>query len=123
METIGERIHQVRTDAKLSQRAFADRIGISGGSVSMLETGINNPSAQTIRLICREFNVDYAWLTDGVGEMYSATENEVMAALDDLMTGEHENTRALIRTLAKLSEAELDMVDRFIEKFRKELGN
>ena len=122
MASIGERILLVRTAAKLSQRAFADRIGISGGSVSMLESGRNNPSEQTIRLICREFNVDYAWLTDGVGEMFISADDEVQAALDDLMTGEHENTRVLIRTLAKMNEAELDMVDQFIEKFKKELG-
>ena len=122
MDAIGRRILAVRNAAGLNQRNFAKRIGISGGSVSMLETGINNPSEQTIKLICREFNVDYAWLTDGVGEMYADTDDEVLTALDDLMTGEHENTRALIRTLAKMNEAELDMVDRFIEQFKKELG-
>ena len=88
----------------------------------MIEGAGRNPSEPVIRAICREFNVDYAWLTDGVGNMYVDTDDEVQAALDDLMTGEHENTRALIRTLAKMNEAELDMVDRFIEQFKKELG-
>jgi len=119
---MNNRIKAIRTDTKLSQEAFGARIGISGASVSKLESGENNPSQQTIKLICREFNVDYAWLTDGVGEMYTDINNEVLAALDDLMTGEHENTRALIRTLAKMSEAELDMVDHFIDQFKKELG-
>ena len=119
---IGERIRTLRESSKLNQTKFAERILISRSALAKLENGINNPSPQTIRLICREFNVDYAWLTDGVGEMYADTDGEVMAALDDLMTGEHENTRALIRTLAKMNEAELDMVDRFIEQFKKELG-
>ena len=118
---MNKRIQTIRLSAKLSQEAFGKRIGISGASISRLESGENNPSEQTIRLICREFNVDYAWLTDGVGEMFVDTDDEVLAALDDLMTGEHENTRALIRTLAKMNEAELDMVDRFIEQFKKEL--
>ena len=119
---MNERIKAIRTKAGLTQDAFAEKIGITKSSVSMLESGRNNPSEQTIRLICREFNVDYAWLTDGVGEMYIDADDETQAALDDLMTGEHENTRALIRTLAKMNEAELDMVDRFIDQFKKELG-
>ena len=119
---INERVKLVREAAGLSQSMFSERLGIGPSAVSKLENGDNNPSAQTIRLICREFNVDYAWLTDGVGEMYVDIDDETQAALDDLMTGEHENTRALIRTLAKMNEAELDMVDRFIDQFKKELG-
>lgn len=67
--TIGERIKLLRKEKKLTQTAFAERVKVSFGSISKLERGETNPSAQTIDLICREFNVSEAWLRDGIGEM------------------------------------------------------
>lgn len=60
-----ERIKQVREDKNLSQRAFAQRIGISGPSVARLESGENNPGEQTIRAICSEFGIRREWLEFG----------------------------------------------------------
>nr|DAG47661.1 MAG TPA: hypothetical protein [Caudoviricetes sp.] len=47
---------------------FGKQIGISKGSINNIEKGTTNPSSQTINSICREFNVDYVWLTDGIGD-------------------------------------------------------
>lgn len=66
---MNKRIYEVRQSASLSMRAFGEKIGISGQSVARLESGENNPSEQTIRAICSEFNVNRDWLVDGVGEM------------------------------------------------------
>ena len=63
------RIYEVRKSNSLSMRAFGERIGISGQSVARLESGENNPSEQTIRAICQEFNVNRDWLVDGIGDM------------------------------------------------------
>jgi transcriptional regulator with XRE-family HTH domain len=66
---MNKRIFEVRQSASLSMRAFGDRIGISGPSVARIESGENNPSEQTIRAICQEFNVNRDWLVDGIGVM------------------------------------------------------
>lgn len=66
---MNNRIREVRKQSGLSMQAFGDRIGVSSPSVSKIESGINNPSEQTIRAICSEFNVNRDWLVDGVGEM------------------------------------------------------
>lgn len=47
-------------------------MGITKASVSRLERGDRNPSDQTVKSICREFNVNYAWLLEGKGDMFSA---------------------------------------------------
>ena len=47
---------------------FGKQIGISKGSINNIEKGTTNPSSQTINSICREFNVDYVWLTEGIGD-------------------------------------------------------
>lgn len=95
METIGDRIKQVRKDNQLTIVKFGERIGISNPAVSMMETGKSNPSDQTIRSICREFKVNEIWLRTGEGEMFQAmTENEELAAyLGDVMHDEPESFR------------------------------
>lgn len=67
---IGERILQVRQFSKLNQLDFGSRIGISGASISKLESSKNVPSERTIKLICSEFGVEEKWLRTGEGEMF-----------------------------------------------------
>ena len=65
--SVGQRIKQVRTGRKLTMEAFGKQIGVTRNSISMIEAGKNNPSDQTIRSICREFNVSETWLRTGTG--------------------------------------------------------
>lgn len=69
---MNDRIKLLRNTLGLSQEAFGEKIGVTKASVSRLEKGERNPSEQTIKSICREFNVNYAWLLEGKGEMFSA---------------------------------------------------
>ena len=54
---MNERIRLLRKTIGLSQRDFGERIGISDPAVSKIEKGINIPSEQTIKSICRLFLV------------------------------------------------------------------
>ena len=69
---MNERIKLLRKTLGLNQKDFGDKLGITDASVSRIEKGERNPSEQTIKSICREFNVNYAWLLEGKGEMFSA---------------------------------------------------
>lgn len=69
---MNERIKLLRKTLGLSQRDFGEKIGISDPAVSKLEKGTNVPSEQTVKSICREFNVNHAWLLEGKGDMFSA---------------------------------------------------
>jgi len=68
---LNNRIKELRKTIGLSQEAFGEKVGITKTSVSRLEKGERNPSEQTIKSICREYNVDYFWLTEGIGEMFT----------------------------------------------------
>ena len=68
---MNNRIKELRKTIGLSQEAFGEKVGITKTSVSRLEKGERNPSEQTIKSICREYNVDYFWLTEGIGEMFT----------------------------------------------------
>ena len=66
--SIGKRIRQIRKERNLTMEAFGKQIGVTRNSISMIESEKNNPSDQTIRSICREFNVSEDWLRTGAGE-------------------------------------------------------
>lgn len=99
--TQGERVKEIRKALGLSQEAFGERIGISDPAVSKIEKGINIPSEQTIRSICREFNVDYFWLTEGIGnEMFIEKENDSIK---------------LVAEEYGLTDSEADMIVKFLK--------
>ena len=88
-----ERIKRVREEiAGMSQRAFAQRIGITGSSIALLESGKNNPSEQTIRAICREFNISRSWLETGKGEPQLPDVEDDMI-VSEVLRGEDESSR------------------------------
>lgn len=100
-ENIGERIHKLRDALGLSLEKFGNRIGITKVSVHYIEKGINTPSEQTIMLICKEFNVDYVWLTEGVG--------------DDMFVKHSTSKINEIMETYGLSEAERPLVEGYLE--------
>lgn len=111
------RISLIRSTLKLSQEAFGKRIGISGASVSKLESGENNPSEQTIRLICSTFGVDYLWLKTGDGEMYDSPSmaEQDMLLFHNLMNSGDEVAKALFRAYAKKFDGRWHLVREFLE--------
>lgn len=72
---INERIRDLRKSLKLSQEEFGNRLGVTKASISRLESGINNVTEQMIKSVCREYNVNYAWLKEGVGEMFISSDD------------------------------------------------
>lgn len=67
---MNERIKEVRLDERMTQEEFARRICIGKSALSRLESGVNNPSDQTIKLICSEFGINQSWLETGEGPKY-----------------------------------------------------
>lgn len=105
--TLGERIKKVRRETDLTQHDFGRRIGIKPNSISLIESGNRNASEQVILSICREFNVNEAWLRTGAGEMFvkQAEKDELAAAVERLVTGESaEFKRRLINVLSTLKD-------------------
>lgn len=78
---MNNRIRQVRQFFNLTMEQFGESIGIKRSSVSLLESGSNNPSRQTILAICRVYNVNEDWLVNGTGEMLSPVDRELQIAL------------------------------------------
>lgn len=61
---IGNRIRKYREDRGLTQKQFADKIGVSNSRVSNWEQGINRPDADILADICIALNVSPSELLD-----------------------------------------------------------
>lgn len=121
---IGSRVKTLRERKGLTLKEFGESLGGSKSVAANLEYDRVEPSDMAINLICMKYGVSRKWLAEGVGEMYERDEDEVLAALDDLMNGEgHKNTRALIKALARMSEDQLEAIDAYVDELLKELGH
>lgn len=80
---LGENIKKIRIEKGLTQKELADKVGISGAFMSLIEKGANNPSDENLKKISDVLNV----------------------SVDDLKTREIETpTIELISLLIKLTE-------------------
>lgn len=69
MQTIGERLREVRESAKLDQAKFAAELGVSRNTISAWERGLNYPPADSLAIIYEKFGVSIEWLVTGKGGM------------------------------------------------------
>ena len=69
MKTIGKKLKKVRQDAGMSQLTFAEKLGVTRGYISRIETGGSSPSKQFVNLICKTFFVNKDWLIKDRGPM------------------------------------------------------
>lgn len=77
----GENLNQVkklRKELKMSQEAFGKKMGITGGGVSKIENGERALTEQMALAICREFRVNYYWLTQGELPMFTGTPESIV---------------------------------------------
>lgn len=92
--TQGERVLEIRKVLGLTMDKFGEKLGVQKSAISKIEKDKVNLSDQMVKLICREYNVNYDWLMDEDGEMFSDLPQTV---LDELCL-----------------QYELDDLDRFI---------
>lgn len=69
MDTLNDRIRLIRKHLSLSQKEFADQLGLSQRSVSWSEQPGNNVPDSTIKSICLAFSINEEWLRFGTGSM------------------------------------------------------
>lgn len=113
MEQIGDRILYIRKELGLSQEAFGSKIGIKKSSMSSIEKNKSNPSEQTIKFICKEFNVNYSWLVKGTGDIFVETDDALLQALKEEYNLEDMHLK-LIKEFLQLSDQEKDVFLKYI---------
>jgi transcriptional regulator with XRE-family HTH domain len=114
--TQGERIREVRNTLGLTLEKFGDRLGVTKVAISNIEKGNRNLTEQMTKAICREFNVDYMWLTTGDGEMFIDNDDDFIERIDRIMAGEDEARKNLFKFMLELSDDDIAALDRLMKK-------
>ena len=114
--TQNERVKEIRKTLGLTLEKFGERIGVTRGSMSNIENGNRNLTEQMTKSICREFSVDYMWLTTGEGEMFIDTDDDFIERIDRIMAGEDEARKNLFKFMLELGDDDIAALDRLMKK-------
>lgn len=120
---IGFRIKQLRKYVlEMTQKDFGLQIGLKPNSVSDIESGKNNPTEQTIKAICREFDVNETWLRTGEGapQLPRTRSQVIMDFAADLIKDDNESfRRKIIEALAVLDTEDWEALETIANKLIK----
>lgn len=113
-------IAELRKVLNLSMEKFGNKIGITRNSINAIEKGRNNPSEQTIMLICKAYNVSPLWIKEGIGDMFlDFPKNELDRIAQDFALDETD--KILIETFLESSESDRQAIKNFLQTFAKKI--
>lgn len=117
--TEGERIKYIRTSKEfdLTLEKFGEKIGVTKTAISNIEKGKRNVTEQMRKAVCREFNVDYIWLTTGEGEPFIENDDYVADILDMIMKNEKEKHKNLFKLMSRLTEDDLCAIENILDTY------
>lgn len=115
--TQGERIKDVRNSLGLTLEKFGEKLGVTKTAISRLEKGERSLTEQMTKSICREFSVDYMWLTTGEGEMFVESDDDFFERIDRIMAGENETRKNMIKMLLYASDDDIEAFDRLVDYY------
>lgn len=108
------RIKEARKAKHYSQKALADKIGISDAALSKIESGINNPARSTVLAIANALNISAEWLETGDGEMELPTHSQTLDRIAKRYS-ESQTFHAMLDVYAHMDEEGQTAVERYIE--------
>ena len=114
--TQGERIRELRKHLQLTMEQFGGKIGVTKSTISNIENGNRNATEHMVKSICREFGVDYIWLTTGEGEMFIDSDDDFIEKIDRIMAGESDVRKNWFKFMVDLDDEDVAAFDRLIKK-------
>lgn len=115
--TQNERVKEVRKSLNLTLEKFGERVGVGKTAISNIEKGNRNLTEQMTKSICREFGVDYIWLTTGEGVMFVESDDDFLERIDRIMAGENDDKKAMIKALLYASDDDIAIVNNMINSY------
>lgn len=110
---MNKRIREIRKNLHLSQKIFAEKIGLKQNAISYMEKDGATVTEQNIKAICSQFNVNEEWLRNGSGKMFFEDEkkqkeffeifNDLSPILQDYLI---KTAKDLLDTQSKISSNE-----------------
>ena len=118
--TTNERIKLLRTELGLSQEVFGDKIGMKKSSISTIEKGVNNVTDIVAKSVCRAFNVNYFWLTEGKGDMFNAFPETILDEVVEQFELTKED-KLLLESYLEMSKEQRETIMIFLQTFAKKV--
>lgn len=111
-------LKQFRKVLGLSQEEVGRRVGVTGVAISRIESGDRALTDRMALALCKEFNVDYGWLTTGQGEMFVNTDDALGGIVDSIMQGDNALAKSIFKGFAQFDENDWarlrDLIDKFL---------
>lgn len=79
--SINDRVREVRSSLKLTQKEFGQRLAIAQSYLTNIETGKREVTEKIQKLICLQFGVNEEWLRTGNGEMFAENDDVLLSQL------------------------------------------
>lgn len=118
--TQGERLKELRKNIlRLTMESFGEKLGVAKNTISQWENNKNNIPESMLKAICREYNVNYFWLTEGEGEPFIALPTNTI----DELALEYELDdfdKSMIIEYLKLSTEERSIIKKYLYNIKKD---
>lgn len=112
--TQGERVRELRKTLDLTLEKFGKSVGVGKTAISKIEKGENNLTEQMAKSICREFRVNYFWLTEGKGDIFTGAPQGVVDEIaEDCKLDEID--RKIIEKYLDLSEEQRQVIKDYLK--------
>ena len=117
INTIGDRIKEIRKAAGKTQQSFADVIGLKRNTIANYEIGQIQPSDRTIADICREFNISEHWLRTGEGEMRIklSEDADFIRVMTEIQVSDDAFIKSLLKSYWDLNKEEKAAIHKLVD--------
>ena len=115
--TQGERVKEIRKALGLTLEKFGEKVGVQRSAISKIERDERGLTEQMTKAICREFSVDYIFLTTGEGEMFVDSDDDFLEKIDRIMAGESDIRKNAIKALVNASTEDIEALYRLIDLY------
>ncbi|MGN0500703.1 MAG: helix-turn-helix domain-containing protein [Ruminococcus sp.] len=108
-------MRELRNELGLSQTKFGEKLGVSKSVIVNIELERVEVKDMMINLICKTFNVNPLWLSDGEGKMFVETPQSL---IEDLTTEFNltETEKKIVSNFVNLSAEDRQKIIELIKK-------
>lgn len=115
VQDIYDRFKILRKTKKLSQTEFGEQVGVSRSVITNIEHKLVEPKELFIKQVCKEYRVNYLWLTEGKGDMINESEDMLLEELVEEYKLD-ELDKKIIEVYIKLSHQERMELKKMLKK-------
>ena len=112
---MNNRLKELRLALHLNQSEFGEKLCVTKQAISKLENGENKITEQMAKAICREYNVNYLWLTEGIGDMFMGVPETI---IDELVVKYdlNETETEILKNYLTLTKEQRQVVQEYLRK-------